>query len=715
MGQRILLTLQMFISLVFTWSLIASCNKSLASPIAQPLATQPVQQNEITTLTQEKPANTLEQVESEPTLTEQTEIEQEELETLPGAEEAAAIVKPVDNDAYTQNNLLFLIDSSTSIPNCKETEAIALRYEIPELFISFLATYVQEAKSSLYSPPVMNYSVYPQNNEDETINNDWVDEDWYSILENRLEHFENGVGYTAALSSTLDYYDESSDLTVVLITDGIIDYDNDNNKAQKRRNEIKSTLENLAAIEGIEVIVVQMPCANIVENDQNYWNFLAHPPNEEPLISLIRKNSLAEITNALLATPAMERVLPPRETKNVVWDFRSSNDEPFSQTTSPDDWFIWPYFVSPELTKQQDPYALTLNSPSDSYQFRPKGVFWGEESANGRIENSGRIDCNEPLKWEFNLHSNHNPNPPTAKEIVGFYIWKTQFPFDDIQIEFVEPPTIWNNSPITVTTFLFDNTIPGELLRDRLDNKCSPYSFSLSISMNGTIITKTSQSLNEVNSTHAWLIHFDKTPLTSGPQENVTISLQVTRNGNDSPIETALPEFIPAFFQPIPSGLEVSQPSNGYYLLEIDFMYLESRYYNNDQPPIRIFVATGKVGDNDILTDGFKQNCTVDETDLVVEHSFKLVDGPEPLLPTKAGLFQLADKHVKYSGNSLGIDIPQRWWSNKTKCGYQDLIIQWPALPGRANDYIVTCPLTTSGEFSCNPTTNYTIEEQPQP
>jgi hypothetical protein len=637
--------------------------------------------------------------------------------------------------------LLFLLDSSKSVHEyCGEQ--LHILYEIPELFISFLATYDENENGfgETFVRPSMGWFIYPpaaENNPEQELNHydefkqnnlrrpeDYLHPSWYSEIEDPLKLSQRAFGYSAVLSSARQYINNTPEiehLVIVMITDGVINYvtENNSNKAEAERRQITEAINDLKTLDApeVDIIVMQLPC-NVPDNDKNNINenpFKALNADKEDFwlnlqlvkrtISFIQGTSTAELVEALINNDAFSKLLPEKETNNGGWLFRSS-EEIVEIPTTVEAWQITAQFISPEAIKDEnDSVQFYLTNPQrDDLRMLRAGMVYARP--NIPDFNPPPPDCQTSLPWLFTIKGEQ------AGEIrLGFLKWQTTFPLASLQFDSVNgvnlvngtvPDYILNREQFKISVRLFDRNFSRSFLDEYRKSDC--YSIRLAVideDGNKLNIDELEKSFaTSTESTLSWEIALENDPqfLTHGPQ-TLTLYAEVLRNNISVAQSNSLQ--LETFFLPAPSLVEPSYcgQNNGpnRCLLNIPMSYLGNEYYDDIPLSLEVFVATDlREPNSDDLTVGFRRGGCVVDDQYISEHSYRF-SSPRHNPSTSNGLFQLKSQYIQKEANNLNISIPKKWfWET---CSYDELIIRFLDLPKsfddpeRTNEVIIVCEL----------------------
>jgi hypothetical protein len=617
---------------------------------------------------------------------------------------------------FENRGLLFLLDSSKSVHEyCGEQ--LHMLYEVPELFISFLATYPEDTVETIdpYRRPQMDWFVYPPADREEIRNESeqydlfrnsmlrtpehYQNVAWYSELETKLVSKE-GFGFSAVLSATTDYIDNSPDIehfVIVLMTDAIVNYVSMSNSAAatRERDNIREAIGVLKSLSTpqVDIIVLQLPC-NVPDNGETETNrnpsrALAADKRDlwqnlwldEKSILFIEGNSISALVEALLVDASFSQLLPEQQTNTGGWKFRSST-ESIEIPTSVENWQITAQFISPEAVKHDSVQFYLTNPQGEDLRMFPAGIIY--ERSRIPDPNSPPLDCQTSPPWSFSVRGEQENEPK-----LGFLTWQTVFPLANLQLDITTseiPDLILNKESFEINIELLDGNISNTLLNEYRNSDC--YTIRLVIADedgNKLELDKEFSALFEPVVNWEVVLRDETEFLTYGPQ-TLNLHAEVIRNDMPEPVAESdsvqleaifLPE--PLLLEPLPCH-EQSEPNR--CKLNIPVNYLTTNYYDDAPIKIEVFATTELRQENsDELTRGFIMNaCHADEFVYLTEHTYAL-HGPQYAVPNSNGLFQLQRRHIETSTNHLSISIPDRWL--KPGCGYNELLIRWPQYPKR--------------------------------
>jgi hypothetical protein len=620
---------------------------------------------------------------------------------------------PKPDPSVEDSALIFLIDNSKSVAEyCQRQVEYDARYQIPDLFISFMSIYSNDPER-VYKGPRMDWFVYPpddgdryDSNNDNLTNYDvlrnktpqdlslFVNRAWFNELESQLETPIIGIGHSNTLTATISYINsapkELSHFVVVMITDGIIEYVPDQywQKALTERVAIETAINNLRTIpqRNVDIIVLQLPCdlpdggenTALEEDNRIVWDHL----NNSQKITLIREDSVSAFADALFETQSFSNLLPGLSS-STGWAFFNGESFPIIYTPTVEDWFIWPEVVSIDALKANasgGDISFTLEGPQYTYDLEQKGLVF-KPLGERPIKKFPPPDCHNSQEWEL--------TGPAM--ISGFFLWKTAFPLQP-RIESIMGEEgdgyLLNNGSMTITTYVIDEDTDPALLQVYKGQNC----YTLRLVIEGeqdNAIYGTEKQLSEIDfNQQTWVVDTTEyRPLTFGPQ-NLEVYLQVVRlPKQDSVTELAVTEMsasLTARFAPEPAGQYTIACHNNLCDLTIPVQYIQSELYAGMEIPVEVFG----------LTDMSNDSIFIEEACLVTDE--------QPINPTAYSLFingqyqsewtllQLAHRYVSTDINGYLVRIAYRWIY--PACGYRELIVRWPSIP-EYGERIVVCDL----------------------
>jgi hypothetical protein len=601
---------------------------------------------------------------------------------------------PLDDTA-----LVFLIDSSWSM-SARCQRLLEARYQVPELFISFLAAY-EENYIGQYVSPRVGWVTYPvvrvvNERDHESANyytydikelSEFRTANWYADFEAQVNTRTRGIGHSFALQGLKNHIVQPnwpgiSRFVVVLITDGIVQFEAGQFLVDRERSNIEAAIIELKELpEGdVELIVVQLPCdfedndpANPELNNDNrlVWNHL----EGEGYITVLGRNtrSVSDIVEALMKTSAFQTLLPAGSS----WGF----SETMSTTRDflLDDWLISVEVVSPEAIRAREnneTIVFRLTGQHHTFTLSPLTALT-HGLPGSPVRNFPTGDCDQKQQWTLSV----------SRPLMGFYVWGSHFGLhprllgigyddsgDNNSRIFNSDSFILNNEPFLISMTITDGVLTDELFNSFAHTSC--YTLELFIlDENKQPRFHQSIPLNEfrLGQSHIVSVQLDS-PLESGPQ-TMTANLQVIRRSSIDEgvaIREAFPLEINARFLPF---LIDQQPTfnciDSDCALAVPFNYIGPQYYDGMAPEPNVFVATTKSG-----TDAFEAKTCAFAADPPQSTLSLSVNGEKVHGLT---LYEPIEFVLDQAHNNVQVSFPALWLERD--CGFQQVIIQWPLRP----------------------------------